>query len=489
MDKIIQNMPNNIVAIICTVKAIDKNNDNYAIIPQEVSFGKIDESNCFIPEGSEDRLIEVSRFEEMPEDEENKFYLYPIEIEELKRKYSDKSTSIELAIAYYTEIRNNINLLYRTKNSEEPTIESVVKRSTEDLKKLNEKMEQEYHERKMNIKSSEKKDSYTDSDLSHIKRRELSTYLKERILKNDSLMDDISTVIVANFRAKNPKLMKNILCVGPTGSGKTETFNLIAKFADIPITTIDCNGLTAEGFVGKGMDDIFKQIYATCGGDMSKAARSILFLDEVDKIASRGDPIKDLDVQQGLLKILEGFNYSFENKRGSGQLQIDTSFMTKVGSGAFMDLFDKRKVKRPLGFNSKEEKIEEKVLVDKDIINYGFLPEFVGRFPLIYTYKPLDEDGLKQFLTVSKISPLLQIKERLQEEYGCTIEYDEDFLYEVIQAALLTEAGGRSLSKIIDNSFIKLEGALIDEQDEGHELPKTLKLKKEMVNDPNNFNL
>jgi ATP-dependent Clp protease ATP-binding subunit ClpX len=247
--------------------------------------------------------------------------------------------------------------------------------------------------------------------------------------------------------------------------------------------------MTAEGFVGKGMDDLFKTIYATSNGNLDKAHRSIVLFDEVDKIASRGDPIKDLDVQQGLLKVLEGAEFSFENKRGSGQIKMDTSFMTKVGSGAFMDLFDKRKQKRTPGFNSVEEKIEEKVLKDTDIINYGFLPEFVGRFPLIYTYKPLDDEGLKLLLTQSKISPLLQIKERFEEEFGLTIEYDDDFLFEIIDAALKTEAGGRSLKKIIDSSFIKLEGALIDEQDLEHEIPKTLRLKKEMVQDPSNFNL
>ena len=489
MDKIIQSMPNNMVAIICTVKAIDKNNDNYAIIPQGVSFGKLDEVNCFIPEGSEERLIDVSRFEELYEDETARFYLYPVDIEELKRKYSDKTTTNELAIAYYTDIRNKINLLYKTKTSEEPTIESIVKRSNEDLKKVNERIEQEYHDKKFNIGKPASETAHADNGLASIKRRDLAKYLKERILMNDSLMDDIATTIVANFRATNPSLVKNIMCVGPTGCGKTKTFSLIAEYADIPFSVIDCNGLTAEGFVGKGMDDIFKQIYSAANGNLEKASRSIVLFDEIDKLASRGDPIKDLDVQQGLLKVLEGAEFTFENKRGSGQIRIDTSFMTKAGSGAFMDLFDKRKQKHTPGFNSTVEIIEEKEIKDTDIINQGFLPEFVGRFPLIYTYKPLDGDGLKLLLTQSKISPLLQVKERFQEEFGLTIEYDDEFLFEITDAALKTEAGGRSLKKIIDSSFIKLEGALIDEQDLEHEIPKTLKLKKEMVQDPSNFTL
>ena len=489
MEKIIQNQPNDLIGIICTIKPIDSNYDNYALIPQEVAIGKVDDSNTFTAEDTGAKYLEVSRFEETYMNEhESKYFAFPMELSELKRRYPDKTTSTELMVAYYREIRKNIHLIYRTETSEEVTIETVVKRDKEDLRKLNEKIEKEYHEKQINfdLKESEKQDI---ADLSSIKRRALATYLKERILMNDSLMDDIATVIVANFRTTNPRLMKNLLCVGPTGSGKSETFKLIAEYADLPFTIYDCTKLTAEGFVGNSVEDIFKDIYSKSGGNLIKASRSILLLDEIDKLASRGDPIKDIDVQQSLLKLLEGFNFSFENKRGNGQIHLDTTFITKIGAGAFNDLFDKNKQKHGIGFGAKDEVLEEKQLIDSDIIDFGFIPEFVARFPLIYTYKPLDLDGLRLLLTKSKISPLVQEKERLLEEYGCTIEYDTDFLDEIIDSALKTEAGGRSLSKIITNAFIKLEGAMIDEIDDSHEIPKTLKLKKEMVKNPEDFNL
>jgi len=490
MDKIIQNQPNNMITILCGVKIIDSDRNNYAIIPQSVCFGHLDDENNFIPETEDTKYIDVSRFEESYKSEDDLYYLYPIEISELQKRYNNIDTSTQLAIVYFRDIRDKILLLYKTKTGDSPVIESVIKRDPCELKELNEDIQKRYLDVFAKKKAvADSKRSELDNDLASIKRVELANYLKERIINNDSLMDDIATVIVANFRTNNPKLVKNIMCVGPTGCGKTETFRLIAEYANIPITVIDSNQLTAEGFVGKGVDDVLKQIYAVSGNNIEKAERSILMFDEVDKIAARGDLIKDLDVQQALLKVLEGYKFSFENKRGSGQLQLDTSFITKVGSGAFMDLFDKRKQKHSLGFNQVDEVLAEKKLVDKDIINYGFLPEFVGRFPLIYTYNPLDESGLKTLLTRSKISPLVQIKERLQEEFGCTIEYDDAFLEEVIQAALETEAGGRSLSKIISQSFIKLEGAMIDEVDLGHSLPKTLKLNKAMVKDPTNFNL
>ena len=485
MDKIIENLANDTVTIICNIVPIDKYRDTYAIVPIEVAVGRVHEG-FFIREDTSARYMDIYRFEETSMYETSKFYLFPKDINELKKKYPNSETDSSLAIAYFQDIKKDILLLYRN-DHEEIMIENIPKRSKEELRKLNEKVEEEYHNRLKGVQIKDEK--VADGDLESIKRQELASYLKKRIFMNDSLMDDISTVIVANFRAKNPRLMKNILCVGPTGCGKTETFRLIAEYANLPITVVDCNQLTAEGFVGKGMDDIFKMIYATANGDKAKAERSILLLDEIDKLASKGDPIKDLDVQQGLLKVLEGYNYSFENKRGSGQLQLDTTFMTKVGSGAFMDMFDKRKQKNGIGFNAQAEKVEDKIILDKDIIEYGFLPEFVGRFPLIYTYKPLDIEGLKNVLTNSEISPLKQIRNRLEEEFGIEIKYDDDFLCEIIDEAMKTEAGGRSLAKIISQAFIKLEGALIDEVDMQHELPKTLKLKKEMIKDPNNFNL
>lgn len=477
MEKIIQDLPNNTVTIICGIKMIDKNHNDYAIIPNEVAIGKLDEFGSFVVEDTGEKIDPVSRFDENKHNENDKFYLYPITLDELKNKYNDKGSDTELAIAYYRELRENIILLYKNKN-EEPVIDSVVKKNDPSQIAVLPMM----HHVTQNK-------PFVNAELSHIKRKELADYLKERIFENDSIMDDIATVIVANFRATNPKLMKNVLCVGPTGSGKTETFRLIAEFADIPITEFDCNKLTAEGYVGSSTDDIFKAIYGEAKGDIKLAERSILYLDEIDKLASRGNEVTDISVQQGLLKVLEGATYTFEPKKGGSPIKFNTSFITKIGSGAFMDLFDKRKQKHSLGFNSEDEKLEEKVLTDKDIITYGFLPEFVGRFPLIYTYKPLDEEGLKKVLVESKISPLVLMQERLNEEFGCTIEYNDDFLYEIIAAALKTEAGGRSLSKIISQSFIKLEGAMFDEVDLGHEIPKCLKLNREMINDPNKFNL
>ena len=482
MDRIIQDLPNTTVAIICNIASIDEHRKEYALNLQEVAFGKVDDYGIFNVEDNGEKITSIDDFDETKYDKDNRYYIYPIQLEELKEKYKDKTTSTELAIAYYKEVREDIILLYKDKSNEN-IILPVSKKDT----------------KKKRVISSEKiitkkEQASINSDLANIKRRELADYLKERIFDNDSIMEDIATMIIANFRTTNPNLMKNLLAVGPTGSGKTKTFRLIAEFANIPIIEFDCNQLTAEGYVGKGVDDIFKNIYAKTNGDIKSAERSILYLDEIDKLASRGNEVTDVSVQQGLLKVLEGATYTFEGKKGGSPIQLNTSFITKIGSGAFMDLFDKRKQKHTLGFESdadkeKKEKIEDKILTDSDIIEYGFLPEFVGRFPLIYTYKPLDEEGLKRVLTESKISPLLQIKERLNEEFGCEIEYDDAFLYEIIAAALKTEAGGRSLNKIISQSFIKLEGAMFDEVDLGHTIPKKLTLDKKMITDPTKFKL
>ena len=487
MEKVIQNEPNDMIAVICNVKVINADRNEWTIEPIEVAFGRLDYEENFIPEGSEEKITDVLNFENNYKDENTKFYLYPISLQELKTKYSKDLKATFLAKNYFEEIKKKFYLLYKEGKSS-PVIKSVTKRNPDDIRRINEDIERKQYDI-INKAKVDKEVSDTENELSSIKRRDLAKYLKERIIGNDSLLDDLSTVIVSNFRTDNPRLIKNILCVGSTGSGKSETFRLISEYANLPLTTIDVNQLTAEGYVGKSVDDIFKKIYVECDGDMNKAKRSILFLDEIDKIASRGANVKDIDVQHALLKVLEGFKYTFERKNGGSTAQIDTSLMTKVGAGAFMELFDKNNQKHALGFNQEDEKVEDKKLVDYDIIKYGFLPEFVGRFPIISTYRILDENALFCILTDSKISPLNIIKSRLQEEYGTTIEWDLPFLDEIVQAALKTEAGGRSLNKIITQSFIKLEGALIDEMDEGHEIPKVLKLNKEMIKDPTKFNL
>ena len=145
MDKIIENLANDTVAIICNVKVIDRINENYAIVPIEAAIGRL-EDGYFICEDGEAPFLDVTRFEETYIDENSRYFIFPKDLSELKKQYPKNDTDTGLAISYYKDIQKDILLLYRTKESDEPTIESISKRDKEDLRKLNESVEQEYHE-------------------------------------------------------------------------------------------------------------------------------------------------------------------------------------------------------------------------------------------------------------------------------------------------------------------------------------------------------
>ena len=442
--------------------------------------GKVDEFGTFLCEDTDEKIIPISKYDEYKHNENDLFYFYPVTFQELIEKYGDKYNSTELGISYYRDLRENIILMYRDGEKEKLIFESISKNESNRI-----------------IESAPeiilpKKNDIPCSMGGKVIRSELYGYLKDRVKNNDDILEDISTSICHNLRETNPRMMQNILCVGGTGCGKTETVRQIAEYVNLPVTIYDCTKLTAEGYVGDSVTDIINKIYSNAKGDLSLAERSIVCLDEVDKLASRGNDVTDITVQQALLKFVEGGQFQFEPKKGANKMTLDTSLITVIATGAFDGMLNKEKGKI-LGFSGntpkKEEDKEKKDASDDTIKQYGFLPEFVGRFAQIFTYNDLDEKGYKSILTESKISPLLLVKDTYKNLYGCDIEYDDAFLNAIIEEAKSIGAGARSLNKIISKSFIKLEGAIIDEMDQGKELPKKLVLQKEMIKDPKNFKI
>ncbi len=493
MDEIVKSAPNNYVCVKCKLKKLLDNKEEYFIIPRELSIGKLRNDGVFVVEDTLEELESVDK--KILGSNNTVFYFEPVSISELTNMYPKCKGDMSKACKYFLDIAHKINVLYRNPDTLEIKCYSFPLDDKLLAKDLDAEEDDEYED---NEDNEENKDIYInngDNDtrinrLQSIKRKDLAKYLKERIIGNDSTMDDISTAVVSNFRAKNPKLIKNFLCVGPTGSGKTETFKLIAKYAGIPLSVIDCNQLTAEGYVGKGVDDIFRTVLATCNYDLDLANRSILVFDEVDKIASRGDSVTDIKVQEELLKILEGFKFQVNLDSHGKQAEVDTSFMMKVASGAFNELFEDTKTNK-IGFGSSNTKEEKKIkeLTDEDIIKYGFLPEFVGRFPLIYTYKKPDMNTLIQILKTSKNSPLKLEQERLKEEFGIDVIWSDDFINKVAEKASAFNAGARSLDRVVKSSFIKLEGALLDAKDDGDYIPDKLEISSDILDNKDDIKL
>ena len=169
------------------------------------------------------------------------------------------------------------------------------------------------------IINSEKKEKTFLDDIDSF---ELETYLKSRIFENDDILEDIATTIAMNYRAKRKEDVESMLSIGPTGSGKTETYKLIAEYLNVPLTIYDCNLLTSAGYVGKDIDDVLREVVINSGRDLNKAAKSILVFDEIDKIASRGMDVKDLAVQYLLLKVMDGNSYTFQMEKNGKNINI-----------------------------------------------------------------------------------------------------------------------------------------------------------------------
>ena len=487
MEDNIKSLPNNYVGIICSLN--DNKNNTYVIVPEEISLGKINQDGLFQSENGEYELHSVEDFETYSEDEI--FYCYLTTIDNLRAMYPEITETTMLMVKYYQEIASQINLLLCDKGEVEiyrAPYSSISKNIGGTLSK---RFEDNQEAEKQNAPNIYLPDN-TVKTLDSIDALDLENYLKERIFENDDILEDIATTIAMNYRARRKEDVESMLSIGPTGSGKTETYRLIAEYLNVPLTIYDCNLLTAGGYVGKDLDDVFREVVINAGKDLKKAEKSILVFDEIDKIATRGMDVKDLAVQYLLLKAMDGSSYTFALEKNGRPVTLDTSFMTIAGLGAFSDLYkQKEKKKSKLGFATGEDTEEERVtLTPEDLIDYGMLAELMGRFYLTHEYKKLGPSDLRRILIDSKGSPLLRKQQRYLEEFGYELTWDDDAIDAIIDEAIKKAAGGRSLAKIVAHVFKKIDRELMRRERSQIVVPnKRLVLTSETVKNNKNFNI
>lgn len=262
----------------------------------------------------------------------------------------------------------------------------------------------------------------------------------------------------------------NILLLGPTGTGKTLLAQTLARVLEVPFAIADATALTEAGYVGEDVENILLKLITAADGDIDRAQIGIIYVDEIDKIARKAENLsitRDVSgegVQQALLKILEGTVASVPPTGGRKHpqqelLQIDTTNILFICGGAFVGLdkiISDRVGNQGIGFNSeiagptsKDENVLLRQVLPEDLNNFGMIPEFIGRTPVITQTQALSEDDLVGILTEPKNAVVKQYRRMFSLE-GVELVFDPDALHEIAKKALARKTGARGLRSICE---------------------------------------
>lgn len=313
------------------------------------------------------------------------------------------------------------------------------------------------------------------------KPSEIKAELDKYIVGQDKAKKVLSVAVYNHYKRINSEAMRNkdddveieksnILLLGPTGCGKTLLARTLARILNVPFATTDATTLTEAGYVGEDVENILLKLIQNADYDIEKAQRGIIYIDEIDKIARKGENVsitRDVSgegVQQALLKIIESTVASVPPQGGRKHpqqecMRIDTTNILFICGGAFVGL-DKivqaRKDDRSLGFGGKVKGVDEtdyRVLEEvkpQDLTKFGLIPEFVGRVPIFVSLQPLDETALVKIMTEPK-NALIKQYQKLVGLDGVKLSFEPSAVSEIANTAIKLKTGARGLRTIIEN--------------------------------------